>query len=442
MSPTADRLLQSAVGVLADNDTGTMVRAAPKLYPHQWSWDAAFVSVGLAHTGVQRAIVEWQTVFGAQWSTGMLPHIVFADEPDYYPGFGVWGTAVAKARPAGVETSGICQPPVHALCVEHVVRIGREHGGAEEDAALAFLADAVPRLARWHAWLGSARDPEGLGVVEIHHGWESGMDNSPRFDAFYDRIHVTHPKTLPRTDLKYAAASERPSDLEYQRYLHLIDQMIAVEFDDARLPAAVDFRCGDIFATACLAASSDALARLADLLADADLATRERARAERCRRAVASSVDPASGLCRDYDYHARAWTDVASIAGFSALVSGGDEALVARQKETLLGPRWMGHPDNRFRLPGSVSLDDPACRPREYWRGPVWPIMNWLLAECARARGDRELASLLRTEGLAELADLEFGEYYEPRTGEPLGSRRQSWTAMAAIDWLVDGRWA
>lgn len=101
----------------------------------------------------------------------------------------------------------------------------------------------------------------------------------------------------------------------------------------------------------------------------------------------------------------------------------------------------MGHPDNRYPLPGSVSLDDPACRPRQYWRGPVWPIMTWLLSYCALLRRDDTLANDLRRAGLDQLADLAFGEYYEPRTAEPLGSHRQSWTAMAAMDWIADGRW-
>jgi glycogen debranching enzyme len=34
------------------------------------------------------------------------------------------------------------------------------------------------------------------------------------------------------------------------------------------------------------------------------------------------------------------------------------------------------------------------------------------------------------------LADLQFGEYYEPFTGEPLGSLAQAWTAAAALEWM------
>lgn len=34
----------------------------------------------------------------------------------------------------------------------------------------------------------------------------------------------------------------------------------------------------------------------------------------------------------------------------------------------------------------------------------------------------------------------EFGEYYDPYTGEALGSTYQSWTAVVALDWLLEPR--
>lgn len=43
----------------------------------------------------------------------------------------------------------------------------------------------------------------------------------------------------------------------------------------------------------------------------------------------------------------------------------------------------------------------------------------------------------LRDQGLRQLGDLAFGEYYEPTTGEALGSAHQSWTAAVALDWLI-----
>ena len=51
------------------------------------------------------------------------------------------------------------------------------------------------------------------------------------------------------------------------------------------------------------------------------------------------------------------------------------------------------------------------------------------------ARLGRAVADAAR-EGLRQASDGSFAEYYEPFTGEPLGSMQQSWTAAAVLDWL------
>jgi hypothetical protein len=38
-----------------------------------------------------------------------------------------------------------------------------------------------------------------------------------------------------------------------------------------------------------------------------------------------------------------------------------------------------------------------------------------------------------------QLADGDFGEYYDPFTGRSLGSTDQSWSAAVALDWLTSG---
>jgi glycogen debranching enzyme len=62
--------------------------------------------------------------------------------------------------------------------------------------------------------------------------------------------------------------------------------------------------------------------------------------------------------------------------------------------------------------------------------------MTWLFAWCFARRGWAERARVLRHEGLRQASDGTFAEYYEPSTGEPLGSMQQSWTAAAVLDWL------
>jgi len=153
---------------------------------------------------------------------------------------------------------------------------------------------------------------------------------------------------------------------------------------------------------------------------------------------VLSSINPATGLCRDFDARSESWTSAQSLASFSALLCGGDSQVCARQQEIITGPLWAGYPDLAYALPPTVSPEADGFQPRAYWRGPNWPVMNWLFSWALRRRGEIVLADQWRSAGLAQLGDLSFGEYYEPFTGEPLGSHDQSWTAAVALDWVAE----
>ncbi|MGW3853132.1 MGH1-like glycoside hydrolase domain-containing protein, partial [Streptomyces fagopyri] len=122
--PTAAASLtvrRGAARVLIDNWTGTSTVPSHTLYPHQWSWDSAFIAIGLRHLSVRRAQQELESLLSAQWADGRVPHIVFNSAvPDdaYFPSPGFWRSSTAgrtAGAPAGPETSGIVQPPVHAL---------------------------------------------------------------------------------------------------------------------------------------------------------------------------------------------------------------------------------------------------------------------------------------------------------------------------------------
>ena len=160
--------------------------------------------------------------------------------------------------------------------------------------------------------------------------------------------------------------------------------------------------------------------------------------AKKAQAGVLSSVNPVTGLCRDFDVRAGSWTSAESLASFSALICGGQSHVCARQQEIITGPRWAGHPDLTYALPPTVPPGAEGFQPRTYWRGPNWPVMNWLFAWALRRRGEIALADLWRSEGLTQLGDLAFSEYYEPLTAEPLGSRNQSWTAAVALDWVAE----
>lgn len=439
------QLAARAAYLLRGNDLGTMTTAAPLLYPHMWSWDAAFVAIGLAPLSVERAVVELDTLLSAQWTNGMIPHIVFANGVDgYFPGPARWATsALAEHAPRNRHTSGITQPPVHAIAVQRILDHAKTRGRSTRAVAEAFLDRRWNDLVRWHRWLAEARDPNERGRVTLYHGWESGMDNSPRWDSAYAAVQPG--ADLPpyvRKDLdKVGDEGERPTDAEYDRYLWLIEEMRRVGYRPDEVVRTGSFLVGDVFMTALFALSCEVLAELGEEGGQPEEQIAQLRRwAARSRAAVLDTRDPVTGLARDYDVRAGQWVSTPSIAGFAPLLCGGlDPQQQAEMLAVLEGPDWMGHPDLVVATPPTVSPSSPHFMPKQYWRGPQWPVISWLFSWAMRRGGMYDTAADIRAETLRLVSDGTFAEYYHPLTGAPLGSLSQSWTAAVVLDWLYEG---
>ena len=69
------------------------------------------------------------------------------------------------------------------------------------------------------------------------------MDNSPRWDSAYANVI---PGTVPEYQREDNAivtdASQRPRDIEYDRYLWLLEEMKAARYDDELLPEGDELR--------------------------------------------------------------------------------------------------------------------------------------------------------------------------------------------------------
>ena len=146
-----------AAYILRDNSIGVTTKAAPALYPHQWSWDAAFNAIGLAVVDLPRARLELDSLLRGQWRNGMVPHIVFDPDADgYFPGPDRWACAQFSAdAPREVLTSGICQPPVHAIAAARIVEVA-----AADDASLSWARGLSTRS----CWPGTATSPAPVPI--------------------------------------------------------------------------------------------------------------------------------------------------------------------------------------------------------------------------------------------------------------------------------------
>jgi hypothetical protein len=413
------------------------------LYPHQWSWDAAFNAIGLAGVDLPRARLELDSLFAGQWRNGMVPHIVFDPAANgYWPGPGQWQSArYSEEAPARPATSGICDPPVHAIAVDRILAVAASAGGREDELTRGWAAHLYPGLLAWHRYLARDRADKATGLMTLFHGWESGTDNSPRWDAPYAGVVVGAdlPAYIRKDKAHVISAAQRPTDGEYDRYLWLIEEAKQAGFDAGLLRETGSFQVGDVLFTAIFAAACDLLAKLATQLRKTDDADELRDYAAQARAAVFCHVDEASGLAVDVDLRTGSWLRTETIAGFAPLIAGGTPASMRQRLVSLLtGPRWAGHPGLRWALPPSTSPCAAEFDPQCYWRGPVWPVFTWLLTWALRRSGETAATARLRSASLEQLGDGTLAEYYHPMTGAPLGSLNQSWTAAAALDWLLD----
>ncbi|MEV5975787.1 hypothetical protein [Streptomyces sp. NPDC052114] len=452
-------LRERAAQVLWANWTGTSTVPSRALYPHQWSWDSAFIAIGLRHLSPLRAQLELEMLLSAQWDDGRVPHIVFDDAVPldaYFPSPDFWRSTTAgraAGAPGGVQTSGIVQPPVHALAAWLVHRADPGLSGARS-----FLARVRPRLAAWHGYLLRARNAGGAGLAAVVHPWEQGMDNSPCWDGPLSRVRPAESGAFRRTDLEHGAPGDRPTDLDYGRYVRLAEQYRDRGYADGPGPGA--FAVEDPAFNALLILSEHALAlieaELADSAADpAPLARASWARRDRAEALTRTLVerlwDPARGLflCRDL----RAGPDPRPGAaagpgapiperGVTGLVPlalpGLPRDIAAALVRTVCGPHFgLGGP---ALLVPSHDLTGPAFDPHRYWRGPAWFNTNWLVEKGLRLHGEPARADGLR-ETLLDVAGASgFAEYVDPYTGRGCGARGFGWTAALTLDLLLDGR--
>jgi len=392
------------------------------VYPFQWNWDSALVAIGLARFDSERGRAEVRSLLRGRWEDGMVPHIVFhPQETAYSPGPEVWGSADCPGAPE-LATSGITQPPVLATAV-------RALHMADPDRA--FLEEVLPALDAWHRWLERERSFDDSGLVAILHPWESA-DNAPRFDRALARVD-SRELTFTRSDRRHLDAAERPSDLEYGRYMAIVEVLRDHGYRPASLREA-PFAYVDLCFNAVLAVAEADLARLFGELGGGG----ERAadRAARLHAALAALWDEDAAAFRERDLQSDEEATTWTVADLFPLYAGVPDERQARKlfAESLWSPDRFGPSKDAPWAVTTVSKSSPAYDSRRYWRGPVWINVNWFLVRGLERCGLAAEAEELRLLTLRLMENSGFAEYYDPSTGAPLGSSDFSWSAALALD--------
>lgn len=429
--PDDATIWDAAVAVLHGNWRGDHTVPSRRLYPHQWSWDSAFIAIGWAHVAPARARRELESLLSAQWSDGRIPAIVF--DPDtprdaYFPGPDFWRSDRVAGAPV-VETSGLVQPPLHAVAAWEVYR-------ADPGPGRAFLSRVYPALCAQHDYLRRERSA-GDGLVVILHPWESGQDNSPSWDTELAGVDAGSDPLAGyrRRDLDHADPADRPTDQDYQQYVALAKRYRDHGYRDAATIPGHPFVVTDPLFNALLGWSDEALGRISEVLGESSRPHRRHA--EQVRDGL---------LARHYDaesghFFARGRREGRlvvehAVGGLVPLVLDLPDEVVTALVRGALGPRFTL--SDRVPLP-SYDLTGAAFDATRYWRGAAWINTTWLVLRGLRRHG-RHREAVMAREALLTAAHGGFREYYDPISGAGRGSTDFSWSAALTLDVLADRR--
>jgi hypothetical protein len=349
-------------------------------YPWLWLWDSCFHSIIWAELGEpDRSVAELRWVFeGQDDATGFVPHMAYVGAPDTAADF--WGRS---------GYSSITQPPMFGHAVAELVRRGVDVDRDVVDSATAGLGFLLRRRRR-HA----------TGLVELVHPWESGADDSPRWDDLAGS---------PRTDDAWyeVKGSLLASVQRSASGAPLSNAAFAVA--SAGFNALVAFNAIELAWV-----TGDASLRAGAL--ELCVALDSRWDRRRCTWVDAGPTESGSGAARSAD-------------GLLPLLVTLDDAAASCAFESLVDPAAYG---GEFG-PSGVHRGEPSFDPAAYWRGPAWPQLSYLLWVAAARRGrDDVVMTIARSTARAALVS-GMAEYWDPDTGAGGGAVPQSWTGLALV---------
>jgi putative isomerase len=252
----------------------------------------------------------------------------------------------------------------------------------------AILQIAYATLARNHAWWWANRDPKGLGLCsygtsDVGEGLYKGTTFGARNESSMDNAPI---------------------------------------HDEARYdPATRTLDAIDVGLNSLLALDAEMLGLIAAELGEEDAAAAHAARAEALRDKIRSELWDESRAIFANRLWSGAFVKSLGPTSFYPLLCG---AATREQTDWLIehlnDPKTFG---GSQAIPGTAR-DDPAARDNSYWRGRIWPPLNYMVWQGLRRSGRHDEASALARRSFALFsaawAKRLCPENYNAETGEPL----------------------
>lgn len=328
-----------------------------------WNWDSAFHAMAVCRWDVELAREQVRIFLNIQGEDGMFPDVWRMETNEIF--------------------RGCSKPPVFPWAVWELEK--QEHNETFlQDCRKAFRKN----LEFWYNRRGGAennglchydgesKDPEER---QLYGGWESGWDNSPRWD----------------------------NGIQFQ--------------------LAVDLNCYLVIAYRAMAH----FARLSN--DEADAADWQQKADSLAQKIEETFWDEQSGCYFDYDIRKKDFTREITPASFMPLFLGtaspGRAEKMAEIARKHMMPHWP-----------SVSYHSAAFDSDGYWRGRAWLNIAYFALKGLKMYGYDDIADEGRRVILDRVARSAAGpaENYDPVTGEPRGLPHFSWSAVFCIKFLQD----
>ncbi|HIB68039.1 MAG TPA: hypothetical protein EYO33_23820 [Phycisphaerales bacterium] len=394
----------------------------------QWLWDSAAHIMNLAHTEPEVAKLEFRALLAHQTLDAENPDHGFVPHMNYFHGDGRKVPEWVKAHYArfldregftlvGEEErddfcstywshdyhSDITQPPLLAMAALELYEVDQDKG---------FLAEIFPALVHYYDYL-SRRRADSDGLVRIIHPWESGWDNSQRWDEAIGLGRQTGPLERSRID---------------HRKMALFSKWKALHWNLDAIFASGDFSVKPVDFNVLYVKNLECLAILAEELQAKSQAGQLKTLAATVRETIFEKMwdgdkyaDLISGSGPEQ------LSPVKSAAMFYPMMLDNEPHSEHLLKKHLANPEEFCPPGG-FLVP-TTSLDDPSTPqsllpdPNDhYWRGNVWVIVNFFV-RCAvehylkRNPGDalaQRLSFQIRESTFELLHKQDFFEYFHP----------------------------
>lgn len=352
-------------------------------YAHQWLWDSCFVSICWDELGeYEKALTELSNALSSQFADGFMPHIRYAS-PN-------------SQRGTRTDVSSFTQPPIYA----HTARVLAKH--------VSIPAELLARIGRAFEWLWTKRRTSD-GLIFLVHPWESGADDSPRWDSWVaTRHHLGNWRRL---------RWNRPQWTLFDK--QLVKSAIYDEHGEA-IGSAV-FECAPAAFNALVSYAALEYAALTG-----DTAWKERA------RELASIIDESM-----WNENIGLWSDVPVVGGGDSVriptLDGVLGALVTEDEHKATRALDQLMDRNRFAAPyglAFVAREHRSYKPDGYWRGSAWMQMNYLARLAAMRWQRHDIVDAISKMSVDAIGRSRFAEHWNPETGKGRGAIPLAWSAL------------